>query len=56
MKKLLMGLTAVFALTVAVPAFAGDDAPAPAPAKEKKGKSKKAPPKKEETKPADATK
>lgn len=43
MKKMLLGLAAVFALsTVAAPAFAGDDAKADAPAKaeKKKGKSK----------------
>lgn len=43
MKKMLLGLTAVFAMTVAVPAFAAEDAakdekPAKAEKKPKKGK------------------
>ncbi len=43
MNKMLLGLTAVFALSVAVPAYANDEKPAKedkAPAK-KKGKEKK---------------
>lgn len=49
MKKLLLGLTAVFALSVAVPAFAGEDAKDEKPAKTaKKGAKKGA--KKEEKK------
>lgn len=42
MKKLLLGLTAVFALSVAAPAYASDDAAAEKPAKAAK-KAKKAP-------------
>lgn len=39
MKKLLLGLTAVFALSVVAPAYANDDAAKEKPAKaEKKGK------------------
>jgi hypothetical protein len=51
MKKILLGLAAVFALsTFAAPAFAGDDKPAGEEKPAKKGKSKK---KKGEEKPAE---
>ena len=38
MKKMLLGLTAVFALSAAVPAYANDDKKDDAPKGEKKGK------------------
>ena len=41
MNKMLLGLTAVFALSVAAPAFASEDKGAEKPAKEKKAKGKK---------------
>lgn len=51
MKKMLLGLTAVFAMSAAVPAFANDDKPAPEKKAPKKGGKKDKEDKPKEDKP-----